>query len=126
MDVFAEEKYAGNQLAVVRGAAGLADHEMKATAREMNYSETTFVLSEEPDEAGGYDVRIFTPGYEVPFAGHPTLGAAYVILQEMIIGEPVENIALNLAAGRSLSHLATYSGCSSYRLPLARRWTLGR
>lgn len=99
VDVFAEWKYAGNQLAVVRGAAGLAEDEMQAVAQEMNYSETTFILSEEPDEAGGYDVRIFTPEYEVPFAGHPTLGTAYVISRE-IIGEPVEHITLNLVAGK--------------------------
>jgi trans-2,3-dihydro-3-hydroxyanthranilate isomerase len=63
----------------------------------MNYSETTFVLSGE--ETGGYDVRIFTPGGEVPFAGHPTLGTAYVIRHE-ILAEPVEQISLNLQAGK--------------------------
>jgi trans-2,3-dihydro-3-hydroxyanthranilate isomerase len=63
----------------------------------MNYSETTFVLSEEESE-GGYDVRIFTPGDELPFAGHPTLGTAYVIQHE-ILASPVERITLNLKAG---------------------------
>ena len=72
VDVFAEEKYAGNQLAVVRDAATISDSQMLRITREMNYSETTFILSEQPRE-GGYDVRIFTPGAEVPFAGHPTL-----------------------------------------------------
>jgi trans-2,3-dihydro-3-hydroxyanthranilate isomerase len=71
VDVFAEEKYAGNQLAIVRGGAGLPDEGLQKMALEMNYSETAFVLSEEETE-GGYDVRIFTPGDEVPFAGHPT------------------------------------------------------
>jgi len=98
LDVFAEEKYTGNQLAVVRNAAALSDSQMQKIAKEMNYSETTFILSDEPRE-GGYDVRIFTPGAEVPFAGHPTLGTAYVIRQE-IIDKPVENVSLNLKVGR--------------------------
>ncbi len=97
VDVFAETKYSGNQLAVFRNAAGLSTKEMQTIAREMNFSETTFILSDEP-RAGGYDVRIFTPGSEVPFAGHPTLGTAYVIQRE-IVGAPLEQVVLNLKAG---------------------------
>ena len=77
VDVFAEKKYAGNQLAVFKDAGGLSDEEMQLFAKEMNYSETTFILSEEKRK-GGYDVRIFTPVEEIPFAGHPTLGTAFV------------------------------------------------
>jgi len=98
VDVFAEERYAGNQLAVVRGAAGLSDKSLQKIALEMNYSETAFLLTEE-ERDGGYDVRIFTPGGEVPFAGHPTLGTAYVVRQE-ILARPVERVTLNLKAGR--------------------------
>ena len=98
VDVFAEEKYAGNQLAVVRGGADLSDEALGKIALEINYSETTFVLADEETD-GGYDVRIFTPGGEVPFAGHPTLGTAYVIRQE-ILCEPVEQITLNLKVGK--------------------------
>ncbi|MDQ4127422.1 MAG: PhzF family phenazine biosynthesis protein [Actinomycetota bacterium] len=98
VDVFAEEKYAGNQLAVVRGAAGLPDETLQKIAREMNYSETSFILSEE-ERDGGYDVRIFTPGGEVPFAGHPTLGTAHVIRVE-ILTTPTERVVLNLKAGK--------------------------
>ncbi|HEV2092447.1 MAG TPA: PhzF family phenazine biosynthesis protein [Rubrobacter sp.] len=98
VDVFAEEKYAGNQLAVVRGAADLPDETLQKITREMNYSETTFILSEE-ERDGGYDVRIFTPGGEIPFAGHPTLGTAYVIRDE-ILAEPAERVVLNLEAGK--------------------------
>ena len=98
VDVFAEEKYAGNQLAVVRNAAGLSDDDMQNITKEMNYSETTFILSDD-QRNGGYDVRIFTPAQEVPFAGHPTLGTAYIIQQE-IIKEPVEKIILNLKVGQ--------------------------
>jgi len=98
VDVFAEEKYAGNQLAVVRGAKALSDTEMQRIAKEMNYSETTFILSDEKRNSG-YDVRIFTPETELPFAGHPTLGTAYVI-QDEIVKEPVDEIVLNLRVGR--------------------------
>jgi len=97
VDVFAETKYSGNQLAVFRQAADLSTGEMQAIAREMNFSETTFILSDEP-RAGGYDVRIFTPSSELPFAGHPTLGTAYVIQRE-IIQEPAEQVVLNLKVG---------------------------
>ncbi|CAA9436090.1 MAG: Phenazine biosynthesis protein PhzF like [uncultured Rubrobacteraceae bacterium] len=98
VDVFAEERYAGNPLAVVRGAGDLSDETLQKITREMNYSETAFILSEE-ERDGGYDVRIFTPGREVPFAGHPTLGTAYVIRYE-ILTEPVERVVLNLEAGK--------------------------
>jgi trans-2,3-dihydro-3-hydroxyanthranilate isomerase len=98
VDVFAEEKYAGNQLAVVRGGADLSDEDLGKIALEMNYSETAFVLADEETD-GGYDVRIFTPGMEVPFAGHPTLGTAYVIRHEILAG-PVDEVTLNLKAGK--------------------------
>jgi trans-2,3-dihydro-3-hydroxyanthranilate isomerase len=98
VDVFAEEKYAGNQLAVFRDAGGMSDCEMQDLAKEMNYSETTFILSEE-EAGGGYDVRIFTPDAEIPFAGHPTLGTACVI-QSQIIGKPAERVVLNLKIGQ--------------------------
>jgi len=98
VDVFAEEKYAGNQLAVFCDAKTLSDKQMQQFAKEMNYSETTFILSEKIRN-GGYDVRIFTPEYEVPFAGHPTLGTAYVIQQE-IIKESIQTVILNLKVGQ--------------------------
>jgi trans-2,3-dihydro-3-hydroxyanthranilate isomerase len=98
LDVFAEEKYAGNQLAVVRDAADISDSQMQKITKEMNYSETTFILSDEPRE-GGYDVRIFTPAAEVPFAGHPTLGTAFVIRHE-IAKQAVDTINLNLKVGQ--------------------------
>ena len=97
VDVFAEEKYAGNQLAVVRDAKALSATEMQRIAKEMKYSETTFILSDE-ERNGGYDVRIFTPEIELPFAGHPTLGTAYVIQRE-IVKEPIDSIVLNLKVG---------------------------
>lgn len=97
VDVFAEKKYAGNQLAVFTQAGNLSTEEMQQIAKEMNFSETTFILSPELQE-GGYDVRIFTPARELPFAGHPTLGTAFV-LQQGILQQPVEQITLNLKVG---------------------------
>lgn len=98
VDVFAQSKYAGNQLAVVRNASALSGDDMQAIAKEMNYSETTFILSKE-ERDGGYDVRIFTPENELPFAGHPTLGTAFIIQRE-IVGKPVGTVVLNLGVGK--------------------------
>jgi trans-2,3-dihydro-3-hydroxyanthranilate isomerase len=98
VDVFTEEKYAGNQLAVFRGGAALSSNEMQRIAREMNFSETTFIISE-TERAGGYDVRIFTPNEEVPFAGHPTLGTAHIIRSE-ILGGHADRVTLNVKAGQ--------------------------
>jgi trans-2,3-dihydro-3-hydroxyanthranilate isomerase len=97
VDVFAEEKYAGNQLAVVRRGDKLASGEMQKIAREINFSETTFIIGE-ARRRGGFDVRIFTPAAELPFAGHPTLGTAYVIQQDLI-RESVRKVVLNLKVG---------------------------
>ncbi len=96
VDVFAEAKYAGNQLAVFRGP--VPEALMQPLAQEMHFSETTFITSETP-RAGGYDVRIFTPAAEVPFAGHPTLGTAH-ILRTAVAPLPVEQTALNLKVGQ--------------------------
>ncbi len=98
VDVFAETKYAGNQLAVFRGAGELSGVEMQRIAREINFSETTFIISDEPNK-GGFEVRIFTPREEVPFAGHPTLGTAYIINQAILQGKANE-VVLNLKVGQ--------------------------
>lgn len=98
LDVFAEEKYAGNQLAVVRNACALSSVLMQKIANEMHFSETTFILSDE-ERDGGYDVRIFTPANELPFAGHPTLGTAYVI-KHHIVNRTVKKVLLNLEVGQ--------------------------
>jgi trans-2,3-dihydro-3-hydroxyanthranilate isomerase len=76
-DVFTDTRFGGNQLAVLPEAEGLSDSQMQQIAREFNFSETTFVL---PPRAG-HDrlVRIFTPPREVPFAGHPNIGTAFVL-----------------------------------------------
>lgn len=98
VDVFAEKKYSGNQLAVFLADEHLTSGRMQTIARETNFAETTFILSTEAKN-GGYDVRIFTPGEEVPFAGHPTLGTSFVLRNE-ILKKPVNTIYLNLKAGQ--------------------------
>lgn len=70
------DRFSGNPLCVFEDARGLTDDQMQALARQMNLSETTFVL---PSERADAHVRIFTPGFEMPFAGHPTLGTASVV-----------------------------------------------
>ncbi len=98
VDVFAERKYAGNQLAVFRGAGELSSDEMQSIAREMNFSETTFILADAPRD-GGFDVRIFTPREEVPFAGHPTIGTAHIIHEMILLGK-ADTVMLNLPVGQ--------------------------
>ncbi|MHA1987905.1 MAG: PhzF family phenazine biosynthesis protein [Promethearchaeota archaeon] len=93
VDVFAERKYEGNQLAVFLAEDTFSDAEMQKIAREMNFSETTFITS-----IKDYNVRIFTPDVELPFAGHPTLGSAYVIQKE-IIKSNIKTLLLNLKIG---------------------------
>jgi trans-2,3-dihydro-3-hydroxyanthranilate isomerase len=97
VDVFTiGKKYTGNQLAVYIGNP--STEVMQQLAKEINFSEITFITSTEM-ENGGYNVRIFMPEVEVPFAGHPVLGTAYIIRNE-IIGEAVDNINLNLKVGQ--------------------------
>jgi len=84
VDVFAEAAFGGNQLCVVPEVPdGLDDETMQALAMEMGFSETTFVTAVRPT---GYDIRIFTPEVELPFAGHPTLGTAFTLAREGRIG----------------------------------------
>ena len=81
VDVFTERPLTGNQLAVVLDGSGILDDTMQRIAREMNFSETTFILPPaDPDHAA--KVRIFTPYSELPFAGHPTVGTAWVLATE--------------------------------------------
>ena len=95
VDVFARERYAGNQLAVVEDADSLDDGEMQAFAAEIGFSETTFGGGRSSD---GWDVRIFTPEAEIPFAGHPTIGTAQVIRERIAEGHP-DSVVLDLDVG---------------------------
>ena len=84
VDVFTDRPLAGNPLAVVLEADGLSDQQMQAIARETNLSETTFVLPPEKREHAA-KVRIFTPHVELPFAGHPTVGTGWVLVDEGLV-----------------------------------------
>lgn len=97
-DVFTHRLFGGNPLAVVLQADGIADAEMQSIAREFNFSETTFVLPPaEPRHAAR--VRIFTPGAELPFAGHPTVGTAFVLAKLGLVAPRAEAIVLEEGVG---------------------------
>ena len=100
-DVFTGQRFGGNPLAVVFGADALDTAAMQRLAREFNLSETVFVLGVEGDAAR---IRIFTPGSELPFAGHPNVGAAVLLARRL--GLASERLLLDQAAGRVLARLA--------------------
>src|ERR1041385_8876648 len=108
VDVFTSVPLEGNQLAVFTDGRGLSDQEMQALAKEMNLSETTFILPRDAatEKERGVRVRIFTVDEELPFAGHPTLGTAMVLRNEGVRnnsqtpGGGAEEIVLDLNVGR--------------------------
>ena len=93
LNVFAQTTLGGNPLAVFEDARGLDDATMQALARQFNLSETTFIL---PSEIATARVRIFTPNFEMPFAGHPTLGTAHVVRDLKSAGD---RLTLEMQAG---------------------------
>ena len=105
VDVFTERAYRGNPLAVVLDTDGLTAQEMQQIAREFNYSETTFVFPARESSHTAH-VRIFTPRIEVPFAGHPNIGTAVVLADELDAGLSsfVEPIIFEEAAGLVAIH----------------------
>jgi trans-2,3-dihydro-3-hydroxyanthranilate isomerase len=100
VDVFTERPFAGNPLCVVPDGTGLSTEQMQAIAREMNLSETTFVLPP-TDPRAAYWMRIFTPTKEIPFAGHPSIGTAYVMASagRFPLREPVTRIYQQVGIG---------------------------
>jgi len=100
VDVFTTTPFGGNPLAVVLDAGGLSTAQMQAVAREFNYVETTFVLPP-GDTANTAQVRIFTPDRELPFAGHPNVGTAFVLARQgQAFGLPVgEHVVFEEGAG---------------------------
>jgi trans-2,3-dihydro-3-hydroxyanthranilate isomerase len=108
MDVFTSVPLEGNQLAVFTDARGLSDAEMQAIAREMNFSETTFIVPRDQtvERERGVQVRIFTVGEELPFAGHPTLGTSLVLRGD----SGAEQISLDLKVGKIPVRFSTYNG----------------
>jgi trans-2,3-dihydro-3-hydroxyanthranilate isomerase len=107
-DVFTARLFGGNQLAVFLDGRGLASDQMQAIAKEMNFSESTFVL---PPETDGTDVRvrIFTPGAELPMAGHPTIGTAFALARAGVTAPPAELVVFGLGVGPTPVHL-TWAG----------------
>lgn len=100
VDVFTDQPMQGNQLAVFAKSDGLSDAEMQAIAREMNLSETTFIVQRDPfvERERGIRVRIFTVSEELPFAGHPTLGTAAYI--STLSSFPIDRVQLELNVGK--------------------------
>lgn len=105
IDVFTHRPFEGNQLAVFLDGRGLSTAQMQVLAREMNFSESTFIL---PAEAAGTDmrVRIFTPGVEMPMAGHPTIGSAFVLASEQVIAARRDHVVFGLNVGPTRVELA--------------------
>jgi len=97
-DVFTEERFTGNQLAVFPDARGLPDGQMQRIAAEMAFSETTFVLPSE-DSACDVRMRIFTPSTELPMAGHPTVGTTFALAHEGVIAQGRERFVFGLGVG---------------------------
>jgi trans-2,3-dihydro-3-hydroxyanthranilate isomerase len=103
VDVFTDFKFEGNQLAVFICNEELKTELMQRIAKEMNFSETVFITS-----VDDYEIRIFTPEVELPFAGHPTLGAAYVF-QQKLIKDKIKTLLLKMKIGQ-IAVLFKYKG----------------
>ncbi len=118
IDVFSSEPVMGNPVAVVHGADPLTDEQMAQFARWTNLSETTFLL-EPADPGADYRVRIFTPGGELPFAGHPTLGSCHAWLEKG--GEPASGDVVIQECGLGLITLRRDSGRLAFAAPALLR-----
>lgn len=124
VDVFTDTALLGNPLAVVLDGTGLSDAQMQAFAAWTQLSETTFVLPPTPEGAAGgadYRVRIFTPGAELPFAGHPTLGTAHAWLSAG--GKPRQSGQLVQECGVGLVTLKSIGGRWAFAAPPLQRQT---
>jgi PhzF family phenazine biosynthesis protein len=122
VDVFTDTAFLGNPLAVVLDGQGLSDAQMQAFAAWTQLSETTFLLPPTPEGAAGgadYRVRIFTPGMELPFAGHPTLGTAHAWLHAG--GQPRQSDQLVQECGVGLVTLKSVEGRWAFAAPPLQR-----
>jgi len=101
VDVFAKKPFGGNPLAVFPEAEGLTPREMQLLAKEMNLSETTFVVPASKGSGADFRVRIFVPDKEIPYAGHPTLGTFYVLAREgrIKLTGPLTTVKMESLAG---------------------------
>src|ERR1700684_4009579 len=108
VDVFTDRAFGGNPLAVVIDAGGLTTAQMQAIATEFNYSETTFVLPPR-DAAHDAEVRIFTVRSEIPFAGHPNVGTAFVLAMQA--AKPPARLVFEEGAGLVPVEILSEGGC---------------
>jgi trans-2,3-dihydro-3-hydroxyanthranilate isomerase len=125
-DVFTDTRFGGNQLAVLPEATGLSDRQMQQVAREFNFSETSFVLP--PEKGQTRRVRIFTPTAEVPFAGHPNVGTAFVLATTGAFG-PIESpitVTFEEKAGLVPVGIRRRNGTIWCELSAPERLTLGK
>ncbi len=112
-DVFTDRRLEGNQLAVFPDAAGVPDALMQAITREMNFSECTFVLpAEAPDTS--VRMRIFTPGSELPMAGHPVIGSTFALAELGVIAPGLERFVFGLGVGPTPVELAWKAGALEF------------
>lgn len=125
-DVFTATRFGGNQLAVLPAATGLSDKRMQQIAREFNFAETSFVFP--PEKGGTRRVRIFTPAVEVPFAGHPNVGTAFVLatLGELGPLDQPMRITFEEKAGMVPIAVERRDGLIRCELSAPERLTLGR
>jgi trans-2,3-dihydro-3-hydroxyanthranilate isomerase len=125
-DVFTATRFGGNQLAVLPAATGLSDRRMQQIAREFNFAETSFVLP--PEQGHTRRVRIFTPATEVPFAGHPNVGTAFVLATMGELGslEQPAHITFEEKAGLVPITVERRDGHIRCELRAPERLTLGR
>jgi trans-2,3-dihydro-3-hydroxyanthranilate isomerase len=125
-DVFTPTRFGGNQLAVLPEASGLSDRQMQRIAREFNFAETTFVLP--PEQGHTRRVRIFTPMAEVPFAGHPNVGSAFVLatLGELGSLDQALTITFEEKAGPVPIGVERRDGLIRCELTAPERLTVGR
>jgi trans-2,3-dihydro-3-hydroxyanthranilate isomerase len=123
-DVFTEEPLVGNQLAVFTDARGLDTAKMQAVAREMNFSESTFILpTERPDT--DIRMRIFTPFNEMPMAGHPTIGSTFALAHSGVIKKDAERFVFGLNIGPTPVDLEWADGGLSFAWMTQRPPTFG-
>jgi trans-2,3-dihydro-3-hydroxyanthranilate isomerase len=101
LDVFTDHLFGGNQLAVFPDGRGLSSETMQAIAKEMNFSETTFVLPPGENDKSGTEMRlrIFTPGSELPMAGHPTIGTTFALARTGVLGPGRDRVVFGLGIG---------------------------
>ena len=97
LDVFTERRFEGNQLAVFPEPGELTAQQMQLIAKEMNFSESTFILP--PERGGDVRMRIFTPAEELPMAGHPTIGSTFALAIEGVISPGREGFVFELGVG---------------------------